>query len=161
MKMLLTLTINDREHTRAINPTTTLLEFLREELDLTGTKKGCDNGECGLCSILVNGKPILACLILAVEAEGQKIISIEGIGTISKPHVLQTKMVEEGAIQCGYCTPAMVINGVSLLRENPKPNKNEIKKCISGTICRCTGYTKIEKAILEASKEIGEPHERE
>lgn len=160
MKTLLTLKINDREYTKAVAPTMTLLEFLREELDLTGTKKGCDNGECGLCSVLVDEKPILACLMLALEAEGKSIISIEGVGTLNNPHPLQKTMVEEGAIQCGYCTPAMVINGVSFLKENPNPKREEIKECISGTICRCTGYTKIEKAFLEASNVMRNCHAR-
>lgn len=150
-KILVTLNINDLEYTRAISPTLTLIDFIREEIHLTGTKRGCDEGECGCCSVLVNTRPILSCITLAVEMQNQKIVTIEGIGTKENPHILQKTMVEEGAIQCGFCTPAMVINGFALLEKNISPTKIEIKKCISGTICRCTGYTKIEKAFEVAA----------
>lgn len=155
-KILLTLNVNDFEYTKAIRPTSTLLNFLREEIHLTGTKRGCDDGECGCCSVLVNGKAILSCITLAAEVQNQKITTIEGIGTKAKPYVLQKTMVEAGAIQCGFCTPAMVINGFALLEKNIQPTKNEIKRCISGTICRCTGYTKIEKAFEVAARELQE-----
>ena len=155
-KILLTLQINNNEYTKAVNPTCTLLDFIREEINLTGTKRGCDDGECGCCSVLVDKKPILSCITLAVEMQGKHITTIEGVGTKENPHVLQKTMVEEGAIQCGFCTPAMVINGISLLEKNTRPTSLEIKKCISGTICRCTGYTKIEKAISVAATELGE-----
>ncbi len=157
-KILVTLAVNDNNYTKAICPRTTLLNFLREEIGLTGSKKGCDAGECGCCSVLIDGKPILSCITLAAEMQGRKITTIEGIGTKESPHPLQTAMVEEGAIQCGFCTPAMVINGVNLLENTKKLKKEvkrkEIKECISGTICRCTGYTKIEKAFETAAEKM-------
>ncbi|MBT3236215.1 MAG: (2Fe-2S)-binding protein [Bdellovibrionales bacterium] len=153
-KAIINIDVNDTIYERAIEPTLTLLDFLRIELGLSGTKKGCDNGECGCCTIHLDGRPVLACLILAAEAQGSKVVTIEGVANGEQLHSLQSAMVEEGAIQCGFCTPAMVMNGVALLKNNSRPNQEEIKECISGTICRCTGYTKIEKAITSASKEM-------
>jgi len=144
------LEVNGRPYKKLVPFSMTLLEFLREELALTGTKKGCDLGECGCCSVLMNGVPILSCMTLAVEAQDRAIRTIEGIADGDRLHPVQEAMVAEGAIQCGYCTPAMVINGVHLAETNPSPTKDEIKACISSTICRCTGYTKIEKAIQRA-----------
>lgn len=143
--------INGHLYQRAILPSTTLLEFLREEIDLTGTKRGCDTGDCGCCTVLLDGKPILSCLLPAMEAEDHKVTTIEGIARGNELHPVQEAMVEHGAIQCGFCTPAMVLNGVHLLETTPTPTRNQVKECISGTICRCTGYTKIEKAILSAA----------
>lgn len=130
----------------------TLLEFLREEAGLTGTKRGCDIGDCGCCTVLLDGKPVLSCLLLAVEVTGKSITTIEGVATGNTLHPVQEAFVEHGAIQCGFCTPAMVLNAVALTENNPSPNEEEIKECISGTICRCTGYTKIEKAITSLGK---------
>lgn len=130
----------------------TLLEFLRGEAWLTGTKRGCDIGDCGCCTVLLDGKPVLSCLLLAVETEGKKITTIEGIAKGSELHPVQEAFVEHGAIQCGFCTPAMVLNAVSLLENHPSPSQKEIKECVSGTVCRCTGYTKIEKAITSLRK---------
>jgi len=149
---LVTIQVNGQERQKAIISSMTLLEFLREELNLTGTKKGCDLGECGCCSVLIDGKPMLSCLTLALEVAGQSVTTIEGIAEGTQLHPVQEAMVEEGAIQCGYCTPAMVINGVDLVENNPEPTDDEIKQCVSATICRCTGYTKIEKAMRMASK---------
>jgi len=149
---IVTIKVNGHDRQKAIVSSMTLLEFLREELDLTGTKKGCDLGECGCCSVLINGKPMLSCLTLAMEVEGQSVTTIEGIADGPKLHPVQEAMVEEGAVQCGYCTPGMVINGVDLIENNPNPTDEDIKQCVSGTICRCTGYTKIEKAMKTASK---------
>jgi len=151
---LVTLIINGLEQCKAIAPNMTLLDFLREEMNLTGTKNGCDSGECGCCTVMVDGKPILSCLMLAVEAEGCDVTTIEGIAKGNELHPLQDAMVEEGAIQCGYCTPAMVINGVHLLENNDSPTEEEVKECISATICRCTGYNSIERAVHRAAKEI-------
>lgn len=148
------LDVNGTPHTKAIAPSTTLLEFLREELNLTGTKRGCDLGDCGCCTVLLDGKPVLSCILPALEAEGKKVTTIEGIANGNELHPVQQAMVEHGAIQCGFCTPAMVLNGVHLLANNPNPTRLEIKECISGTICRCTGYTKIEKALAAAGKTI-------
>jgi aerobic carbon-monoxide dehydrogenase small subunit len=152
----LTLRVNGQTYTRWIPASLTLLEFLREDLKLTGTKRGCDFGECGCCTVLIDDKPILSCLTLAVEAEGHEVRTIEGVATGAELHPVQEAMVSHGAIQCGFCTPAMVMNAVHLLNENKKPNTHDIKECISGTICRCTGYTKIEKAIAAAVKKMKE-----
>lgn len=150
---LLNLTINGREHTKAVSPSMTLLDFLREELNLTGTKNGCDNGACGCCSVMIDGKPMLSCIMLALEAEGAAITTIEGIAKGNELHPVQEAMIEMGAIQCGFCTPAMVINGVHMLAKNNNPGDDEVKECISATVCRCTGYNSIEKAMhLAASK---------
>ncbi|NOZ42437.1 MAG: (2Fe-2S)-binding protein [Alphaproteobacteria bacterium] len=153
---LVTLTINGLEHSRAITPNMTLLEYLRDELNLTGTKNGCDSGECGCCSVMIDGKPMLSCIMLAIEAEGCKITTIEGIADGNILHPLQEAMVEEGAVQCGYCTPAMVINGVHLLDNNDSPTENEVKECISATLCRCTGYNSIERAVHSAARKMKE-----
>lgn len=149
---IVTIKVNGQDRSKAIISSMTLLEFLREELDLTGTKKGCDLGECGCCSVLIDGRPMLSCLTLALEVAGRSITTIEGIAHGNQLHPVQQAMVEEGAIQCGYCTPGMVINGVDLIENNPDPNNSEIKQCVSATICRCTGYTKIEKAMKTAAK---------
>lgn len=150
---LLKLTINGLECTKAVSPSMTLLDFLREELNLTGTKNGCDNGACGCCSVMIDGKPMLSCLLLALEAEGAAITTIEGIAQGNELHPVQEAMIEMGAIQCGFCTPAMVINGVHMLAKNNNPGDDEVKECISATVCRCTGYNSIEKALhLAASK---------
>lgn len=146
-RAIVRLAVNGLSYERVVPCSMTLLEFLREELVLTGTKKGCDLGECGCCSVLMDGVPILSCIMLAVEAQGRPIRTIEGIADGNQLHPVQEAMVKEGAIQCGYCTPGMVINGVHLLENNPSPTDEEIKACISATICRCTGYTKIEKAM--------------
>ncbi len=160
--MEITLKVNGHDYTRSIESNTTLLDFLRNEVRLTGTKKGCDVGECGCCTVLIDDDPSLACIILAKEAEGSSITTIEGISdrmeTSGNIHPVQQAMVEEGAIQCGFCTPAMVVNGVALIEQNLKEGRNslsqtEIKECVSGTMCRCTGYVKIEKAIAKAAKD--------
>lgn len=151
---IITLNINGLAYEKAVSPNLTLLDFLREDMGLTGTKNGCDSGECGCCSVMVDGKPMLSCLMLAVEAEGHAITTIEGIAEGNDLHPVQEAMVEKGAIQCGYCTPAMVINGVHLLDNNDNPTDDEIKECISATVCRCTGYNSIEKAIHSAADKM-------
>ncbi len=149
---IVTIKVNGQNRSKAIVSSMTLLEFLREELAMTGTKKGCDLGECGCCSVLINGKPMLSCLTLAFEAAGQSVVTIEGVSKGNQLHPVQQAMVEEGAIQCGYCTPGMVINGVDLIENNPDPSDEDIKRCVSATICRCTGYSKIVKAFRVAAK---------
>ena len=152
MTKLIQLSLNGLQVLGKAESSTTLLEFIRNEAQLTGTKRGCDTGECGCCSVLIDGQSTLSCLMLAEDAVGRKIQTIEGISAGTEPHPVQVAMVEEGAIQCGFCTPAMVVNAVALLTENPKPTRDEIKECVSGTVCRCTGYTKIEKAISRAAQ---------
>lgn len=146
--------INGIKHTRLVRANMSLLEFVRDELDLTGTKKGCDEGECGCCTVLVDEMPVLACLGLAAEFEGKKIMTIEGLANGSTLHPVQKAFIEHGATQCGYCSPSMILNGAALLERNATPSETEINECVSGTICRCTGYTKIKEAIRAAAEDI-------
>jgi carbon-monoxide dehydrogenase small subunit len=131
-----------------------LLDLLREDLGLTGTKKGCEKGECGACTVLMNGKAVVSCLIPASKADGAEILTVEGMAQGDRLHPLQQAFWEEGAVQCGYCTPGMLISAKALLDENPGPSMEEVKRAISGTLCRCTGYTKIIQAILTASAKM-------
>lgn len=149
---IVTIKVNGVDRQKAIVSSMTLLEFLREELAMTGTKQGCDLGECGCCSVLVDGKPMLSCLTLAMEVQGHSVTTIEGIANGTQLHPVQEAMVEAGAIQCGFCTPGMVINGVALIENNSAPTDDDIKRCVSATICRCTGYTKIEQAMKNAAQ---------
>jgi aerobic-type carbon monoxide dehydrogenase small subunit (CoxS/CutS family) len=128
-----------------------LLDLLREDLRLTGTKRGCDLGTCGCCTVLMDGRPTLSCLTLARSAEGREITTIEGIGPAGGLHPVQRAFVEHGATQCGFCTPGFVLTSVALLRDHPTPSKEEVARAISGNLCRCTGYTKIIEAVLAAS----------
>jgi carbon-monoxide dehydrogenase small subunit len=137
----------------AVNPHQTLLDVLRGPLDLTGTKEGCGLGECGACTVLMDGKPVNSCLVLAVEADGSEISTIEGLAQGGKLHPVQQTFVEKGAIQCGYCTPGMVMAAVGLLKETAEPSREEIKKALIGNLCRCTGYIKIIDAV-EAAQDM-------
>lgn len=132
-------------------PQRTLLETLREDLGLTGTKHGCELGECGACTVLVDGLPVLSCLVMTVAADGAEITTIEGLGTPGRPDPLQQAFADNGAAQCGYCTPAMVLTAKALLDRNPRPEREEIEEAIAGNICRCTGYLPIVRAIASAS----------
>lgn len=147
MKQLLELKINGELYQTEAEPCRTLLEVLRDNLGLTGTKRGCDEGDCGACTVLLDGKPVAACLVLAIEARGKDILTIEGLATNGKLHPLQDAFIKYGAIQCGFCTPGMILAAKALLDRNPKPTKDEIKEAISGNLCRCTGYIKIIEAI--------------
>ncbi len=152
MKQLIELTVNDESYEVAIEPHRTLLEVLRENLGFTGTKKGCDEGTCGACTILLDGKPVLSCLMLATDAIGKNIQTIEGQAIGGKPTVLQKAFIDYGAIQCGFCTPGMILTAQAFLDRNPKPTEQEIKEAISGNLCRCTGYVKIVEAIKAAAE---------
>ena len=152
MKTLITLTVNGTEHELAIEPNRTLLDVLRYDLELTGTKKGCDVGECGSCTVILNGKPVNACLVLAIQANGAEIITIEGLKPPQGLHPLQQAFVEKGAIQCGFCSPGMLLSASSLLKQNPNPTEEEIRTALSGNLCRCTGYQKIVEAIQSIAK---------
>ena len=134
-------------------PDRTLLDLLREELGLTGTKKGCEEGECGACTIIMNGRTVLACLMPALKADGADITTIEGLDREGELHPLQKAFLEEGAVQCGYCTPGMILSAKALLDENPVPTVEEVKRAISGNLCRCTGYAKIVRAVQRAAEE--------
>ena len=152
-KRVIVLNINNQEYEVLVKPQRTLLEVLRETVGLTGTKSGCNEGSCGACTVLVDNKSTLACSTLAIAAEGKEIMTIEGLaGENGKLHPIQQSFVENGAIQCGFCTPGMVLSAKSLLDRNSKPNEEEIKEALGGNLCRCTGYTKIIKAVKEAAK---------
>jgi len=137
-----------------VTPQETLLHVLREKLGYTEVKEGCGKGDCGACAVLLNGKPVNACLTLALQAQKQKVITVKGLGTPEKPHLLQDIFVKHGAIQCGFCTSGMIITAEGLLDRNPSPTREEIREAISGNLCRCTGYKKIIEAIEDASKKL-------
>ncbi|MEP7004175.1 MAG: (2Fe-2S)-binding protein [Chloroflexota bacterium] len=151
-KELLTLHVNGEPHTVAAEPHHTLLEVLREELQLTGTKHGCELGECGACTVLVDGVPILSCLTLPIQLGDAEVTTVEGLASGATLHPLQTAFAEEGAAQCGYCTPGMLMAAKALLDLNRNPTRDEIAQAISGNLCRCTGYTAIYEAIEKAAR---------
>jgi carbon-monoxide dehydrogenase small subunit len=150
-KAMMTLRVNGDPHTFAAEPHHTLLEVLREELNLTGTKHGCELGECGACTVLVNGVPILSCLTLPQQVANAEILTVEGLATGPDLHPLQTAFAEEGAAQCGYCTPGMLLAAKALLDTNRHPTREQIAEAISGNLCRCTGYTAIYEAVEKAA----------
>lgn len=143
----LLLTVNGNNHALEVEPHRSLLDVLREELGLTGTKKGCNAGDCGACTVLLDGAPVNACLVLAVQAEGQEVTTIEGVAGDGQLHPVQEAFIAHGAVQCGYCTPGMVLSSIALLRETPRPIRAEIQEALSGNLCRCTGYVQIIEAI--------------
>jgi len=137
-----------------VKPWATLLDTLREDLGLTGTKEGCGQGECGACTVLMDGKPVNACLILAMEAQGKEIVTIEGLASGDELHPIQQAFVDRGGMQCGFCTPGMILSAKALLDENPDPTDEEIRKGLEGNFCRCTGYTKIIESIRVAAERM-------
>ena len=147
MKVRIALTVNDEVHEALVPVHKTLLEVLREDLALTGTKHGCELGECGTCTVLVDGQPVLSCLALPLETEGRRITTIEGLADGARLHPLQQAFAELGAAQCGYCTPGILLTAAALLRERPSPTRQEVKEALAGNLCRCTGYTKILDAV--------------
>ena len=151
MKVIISLNVNDIKHELAVEPRRTLLEVLRDDLGLTGTKKGCGIGDCGSCTVLVDGVATFSCLTLAIQVDGCIVETVEGLAQNGKLSALQQAFVDRGAIQCGYCTPGMLMTSTELLRRNPHPTEAEIRKAISGNLCRCTGYQKIVEAIQAAS----------
>ena len=150
----LNLTVNGDAQEVLFPPYKTLLEVLREELGLTGTKHGCELGECGACAVLVDGEPQLSCLVLAAECEGRSIETVEGLGRGAELHPLQAAFADLGAAQCGYCTPGILMTAKALLEKEPSPTRERIKEAISGNLCRCTGYLQIFEAIEEAAKKM-------
>ena len=154
-KTLLQLRVNGETREVATEINKTLLEVLREDMGLTGTKHGCELGECGTCAVLVNGQPVLSCLMLGVESENAEIVTVEGMTRNGRPHPLQKAFADLGAAQCGYCIPGILLTAKALLDKNPKPARDEIRQALSGNLCRCTGYTKILQAVELAAKEIG------
>lgn len=147
MKYPIKLTVNGDLYELLVEPNETLVDVIRNRLNLTGTKEGCGTGDCGACTVIFDGKTVNSCLMLAIEADGQEILTIEGIAKDDELHPIQKAFVEEGAIQCGYCTPGMVLSAKALLDENPHPTGEEIMLGIAGNLCRCTGYVKIIRAI--------------
>lgn len=152
-KQKIRLKVNGTWREAQTRPDRTLLDLLREEMGLTGTKKGCEEGECGACTIIMDGRTVLACLMPALKADGSDITTIEGLDREGELHPLQKAFLEEGAVQCGYCTPGMILSAKALLDENPSPSVEQVKRAISGNLCRCTGYTKIVRAIQRAAEE--------
>lgn len=150
-KHLIHLTVNGDEIDVAVEPNATLIEVLREELGLIGVKEGCSEGVCGACTVLMNGLPVRACLTAAVEADETEILTIEGLASEGALHPVQEAFVQHGAIQCGFCTPGMILSAKALLERNPKPSDDEIKTALAGNFCRCTGYSKILDAVRAAA----------
>jgi carbon-monoxide dehydrogenase small subunit len=155
LKKPIQLQVNGFEYEVLVKPHWTLLHVLREEIGLTGTKEGCGKGECGACTVIMDGEAVLSCLILAVQARGKAIVTIEGIARDGKLDPLQDAFVQHGAIQCGFCSPGMIMTSKAFLSKNPHPTKEEIKGALSGNLCRCTGYVKIIEAVANA--EVAEP----
>jgi aerobic-type carbon monoxide dehydrogenase small subunit (CoxS/CutS family) len=146
-RVVLQLDVNGERRELLVPVHKTLLEVLREDMQLTGTKHGCELGECGTCTVLVDGKPHLSCLVLPIQVQGRPITTIEGMADGSKLHPLQTAFAELGAAQCGYCTPGILLSALSLLDENPRPTREDIREALAGNLCRCTGYMKILEAV--------------
>jgi aerobic-type carbon monoxide dehydrogenase small subunit (CoxS/CutS family) len=149
----LTMLLNGEEVTMHIEPDALLADVLREHLGLTGTKEACGEGECGACTVLLDGRPVTSCLVPALKAQGREVGTVEGLASDGELHPLQKSFIEHGAVQCGYCTPGMLMSAKALLDRNPHPTEEEIKEAISGNLCRCTGYVKIVEAIKAASSD--------
>lgn len=152
MKQIILLNINDENYEIAIEPNMTLLDVLRDQLQLTGTKKGCNDGDCGACTVLIDGKTAASCTTLAVDVQGTKIITIEGLSKNGVLHPVQQAFIDKFAIQCGFCSPGMIMSALALLNDNPDPTEAEIRDYMRGNLCRCTGYVKIIDAVNEAKK---------
>jgi len=153
MNTLITCTVNGQEHTVLADTRDTLLDLLRERIGLTGTKEGCGNGNCGTCTVLIDGAAVNACLVLAREAPGRDIVTIEGLAPRGELHAIQRALVEHGGTQCGFCTPGIVLSAKALLDDNPSPTPHDVRHAIAGNICRCTGYDKIVDAIIAAARQ--------
>ncbi len=151
MKHMIKIFLNGEEYELSVRSNELLIDILRDRLDLTGTKEGCGTGDCGACTVLINGKPMNSCLTLAVEVNGKEVLTIEGMARGGKLHPIQKAFIDKGAVQCGFCTPGMILSAKALLDENPRPSEEEIKRGIAGNFCRCTGYKKIIEAIQMAS----------
>lgn len=148
MKQAITLSVNDKEYKLDVAPNQTLLDVLRDKLSLTGTKKGCDEGTCGSCTVIIDGNPILSCMVLAVRCQGKTIETIESLSKNGVLHPLQQAAIEKNAVQCGFCTPGWLLSAKVLLDNQPHPSREDVRTAIAGNLCRCTGYIKIEDAIL-------------
>ena len=157
MKMDIQVTVNGQHHDLTIEPRRLLSELLREDLGLTGTKEACGMGDCGACTVLLDGKAVNSCLVFAADAHLKSILTVEGLGDERGLHPLQRSFIEKGGIQCGFCTPGMLMSAKALLDENPAPSLSEIKEGISGNLCRCTGYQKIIEAVMDAAGSMPKP----
>ena len=153
-KTLVTLTVNGREQEVLAEPRRTLLDLLRKDLGLRGTKKGCDEGTCGACTVLVDGRPVYSCMVLAVDCEGKSVETVEGIETDGKLHPIQQAFIEEDGFQCGFCTPGQVMSAKALLDKNPRPTPEQVEEAMAGNLCRCGAYPKILKATLRAAERL-------
>jgi len=152
MKRVIALTVNGITYEVAVAPNKSLARVLREDLNLLGTKVGCDIGDCGACTVILDGRPVNSCLVLAVQAEGGDILTVEGLAEGDKLHPIQQAFVDHGAVQCGFCTSGMILAAKGLLDRNPNPKEEEIREALSGNLCRCTGYQKIVEAVQAASQ---------
>jgi aerobic carbon-monoxide dehydrogenase small subunit len=151
---LIKTSVNGKNVSFTVDSNERLIDMLRNRMNLTGTKEGCGKGDCGSCVVIVDGKTVNACLMLAPQAQGKKIVTIEGLGSPEKLHPIQESFVEKGAVQCGFCTPGMIITAKNFLDQNPNPTRQEIREAISGNLCRCTGYVKIVDAIQAAAEKM-------
>ncbi|AHF10464.1 (2Fe-2S)-binding protein [Dehalobacter restrictus] len=154
MQHIINFTLNGEKVEALVKDNLTLLDFIRGTIGLTGTKKGCEEGECGACTVLLNGKPVNSCLVIAREVEGKDVITVEGIAQNGQLSPLQRQFIDKWALQCGYCTPGMIMSAKALLDANPNPTEDEIRDAIAGNLCRCTGYAKIVEAIQATAKEM-------
>ena len=152
--MRIRLTVNGKTHERDVDAETRLLDLLREELHLTGTKEGCGEGECGACTVLIDGRPVNSCLVLAAQADGADVLTIEGLADGGELHPIQQAFVDAGGVQCGFCTPGVIMSVFALLRDVPDPSDEETRTALEGNLCRCTGYEKILKAVRLAAKRM-------
>ena len=160
MKKTISLKVNGESHTLEVDAKDLLLQVLRDKLNLTGTKEGCGTGECGACTVLVEGEPVNSCLYLAVRADGKSVLTIEGLAANGKLHPLQQAFIDNAAVQCGFCAPGMLLSAKALLDRNPRPTERQIREGIAGNICRCTGYVKIVKAIRQAAAVMAEQQQQ-
>jgi len=151
-KRVISFKLNGVDRDELVQDNITMVDFLRKQMHLTGTKRGCEEGECGACTILLDGKAVTSCTMLAVEADGHEIVTIEGVRKAGVLHPIQKEFIDKWALQCGFCTPGMIMSAISLLNENPNPTEHEIRDGIAGNLCRCTGYVKIVEAIASAAK---------
>jgi len=152
---VIVLSVNGETHEVMVRPRHRLIDVIRDQLNLTGTKDGCQSGTCGACTVLLNGRPVLACLTLALDCDGKEVRTIEGLAENGQLNKVQEAFLDQGAIQCGFCTPGMVMSAAALLDDNPKPNRHQIDKALEGNLCRCTGYNAIVDAVLQASGQGG------
>ena len=154
MSVSITLNVNGVPYPVSVEPHRTLVTVIRTEIGLTGTKEGCDDCECGACMVLVDGRPVNSCSYLAVQADGREVTTVEGLGSAAEPHPLQKNIVAEGGVQCGFCTPGMLISATALLAQSPQPSEDEIRIALGGNLCRCTGYQKIVRAVQRTADEL-------